>query len=109
MKISEEKKKELREVKECCKIDLGEFKDRFTKLSKFDKTVVSLAILDEDYEYIEEKEEDLEKNKEVIAFLQTEKEVMKQIHKSVKYGDKVIDEDGNEYDINHGEIDIYTE
>jgi len=98
MKLSEEKKKELREVKECCKIDVGEFKDKYEKLNRFDKLVVYLAVTDEDYEYEEDETLDEEKNKEVIEFMRSDKESARILLNAIRSGEKIVDENGNEYD-----------
>jgi len=96
MKLSEEKKNELREVKACCKIDVGEFKDRYEKLNKFDKQVIYLAIVDEDFEY-EETKENKEKNDRIMEFLLTDIKTAKILYNAVSNDENIIDENGNEY------------
>ena len=99
MKLSEEKKKELREIKACCKVNVGEFKDKYEKLNRFDKLVIYLAVTDEDYEYEEDEEIDNEKNKEVMKFLRSDKKTCAFLLRALKNGEKIVDEDGKKYDM----------
>ena len=94
--LTEEKRKELREIKDCCKVDVGEFKDRYSKLNKFDKIVIYLSVVDEDYEFEEDESIDLEKNKEVIGFLKTDKETSGELMKIIR---------GNS-DLEYGDIEL---
>jgi len=104
MKLSEERKAELREVKECCKVNLPEFKEQYNKLDKIGKLAIYLNVLDEDYDY----ESDDDSNKEVLTFLRSDKETGQILLEHVRTKMSIKDEDGNEYkDEDGNEYDIF--
>ena len=105
MKLSEERKAGLREVKECCKVSLPEFKDRYDNLDKIDKIILYCSIL-EDYDYCENEDEDKELNKDVIEFLRSDKTTAKIILTALQLDEPIKDDDGNEYDI-HDDLKLY--
>ena len=106
MKLSEEKKKELREVRECCKVDLSEFKERYNKLDKIGKLAVYLNIVDDDYVNAETKEEEEKINEKVLKFLRSDKKTCQILLEHIKTEMPITDDEGNEYNIYDG-LNLY--
>ena len=107
MKLSEERKTELREVKECCKVNLPEFKERYNSLDKIGKSAVYQSIMDNDYRYEEDDETDEKLNKNVIDFLKSDRKTGQQLCNALYSGESIKDDNGNEYDYNDGDLDLY--
>jgi len=101
MKLTDEKVKELREVKECCKVSLPEFTEKYNKLDIIGKVTIYQTIVDEDYDFNENEETDEKLNEEILKFLRQDKKVGQLILDSLR-GDidpTIKDNDGNEYEI----------
>ena len=97
MKLSEERKSELREVKECCKVSLPEFKTRYNNLDKIGKITVYQSIIDEDLEFEGDKLN--ESSEKVLEFLRSDKSIAKILLRANRSNEPIKDEDGNEYDV----------
>jgi len=100
MKLTEEKKRELREVKECCKVSLPEFTEKYSALDKIGKIAIYQDILDNEYQYDDDHEEDQKINEDVLLFLRKDKNIAKELLELMQSGDVSIkDENGNEYNV----------
>ena len=71
--LNKEKQEELFSVIECCKVSESEFEKKFDILNIDDKKIVSLYMLDNVYEFVEDKEDDDKKNKDILTFLKKKK------------------------------------
>jgi lipopolysaccharide export LptBFGC system permease protein LptF len=84
-KLSAEKQQKLLDVIECCKVSEKKFEREFELLDIDDKKTIILYMLDNEYYFIDNDNDDYKKNKDIIDFLKKDKYklIIKDIHDEV--------------------------